>query len=373
MRFSDIHGLTATKEHFISSARNGQVAHAQLFSGLEGSALLPMALAFSSFLVCENPGDDACGTCPSCIKSSKYVHPDIHFVYPVSSAEGITGKDVVSKSFLSAWREFLLQNPYGNVVDWAHAFGGENKQLNISKQESREMIETLSLTAFEGKYKIMIVWMPELMHPSAANAILKVLEEPTPNTVFMLVSPDKDRLFQTIRSRTQLVQIPPFTVDELRHILENEYQIAPEKAAPLAHLADGSLRTAVQTIRETEIDLHAMLADWMRHCYGRKFDEISALADKFSALSKSGQKSFLSYTLEILRESLVVKEGKPELLRMSGEPLDFVKNFGKTLDMAGVELLSAQISDGYYHLERSVNPKFVFMNLSISFSKIFKR
>ena len=195
MRFGDIHGLEETKKHLTTSAQRNHVAHAQLFSGVEGSALLPMALAFASYLNCENPTDeDSCGECSSCSKSLKYVHPDIHFVFTVRSTEKITGKDVVSKSYLPAWRNFLLENPYGNSVDWAIEFGGENKQLNISRQESREMVDALSLKAFEGKYKIMIIWMPEKMHPAAANGILKILEEPAANTVFLLVSPQKEQL-----------------------------------------------------------------------------------------------------------------------------------------------------------------------------------
>ena len=132
MRFSDIIGLNDTKKHLIASAQRNHVAHAQLFSGVEGSALFPMALAFATYLNCENPSDeDACGECSSCSKSLKYIHPDIHFVFPVTATDKITGKDVVSKSYLPVWRSFILENPYGNGVDWAHSFGGENKQLNI--------------------------------------------------------------------------------------------------------------------------------------------------------------------------------------------------------------------------------------------------
>ena len=374
MRFSDIHGLAGIKEHLISSVKRNHVAHAQLFSGVEGSAVLPMALAFATYLNCDNPGEeDACGTCPSCAKSLKYIHPDMHFVFPVSSTDKVTGKEVVSKSFLPAWREFLLTNPYGNSVDWAHAFGGENKQLNISRQESREIIEALSLKAFEGKFKIMILWMPELMHPGAANGILKVLEEPADKTVFLLVSANKDRLLPTILSRTQLVRIPGFTDEELIHILSSEQAIETGKATQLAHLADGSLRTALQINAEADINIHSMFAEWMRHCFQNNFTELTALSDKFSSLSKSAQKSLLLYSLEILRDSLVVGQEETELQRMSGEALAFVQNFSKTLNLVIIDQLSRQISEAHYHLERNVNAKLVFMNLSIIISNSFNR
>jgi DNA polymerase-3 subunit delta' len=271
------------------------------------------------------------------------------------------------------WRSFLLDNPYGNSIDWAHTFGGENKQLNISRQESREMIDALSLKAFEGKYKIMIIWMPELMHPAAANGILKILEEPADNTVFLLVSPQKERLLKTIQSRTQLVRIPPFSDAELTDILVNKYSIEPVKAGQLAQLADGSLRTALQINSEADFNLHTLFVDWMRGCFANNYIELTPLSEKFGSLSKSAQKSFLLYALEILRESLVAGQGEQELLRMSGTELAFVDKFSKTLNTLIIEQLSARLSDAHYHLERNANAKIVFMNLSIAFSNSFKR
>lgn len=374
MRFVDIHGLEETKKHLITSVQRNHVAHAQLFSGVEGSALLPMALAFASYLNCESPTDeDSCGECSSCSKSLKYIHPDIHFVFPVSSTEKITGKDVVSKSYLPAWRNFLVENPYGNTVDWAIAFGGENKQLNISRQESREMIDALSLKAFEGKFKVMIVWVPEKMHPAAANGILKILEEPAANTVFILASPHKEQLLKTIRSRTQLVRIPPFNNSELSHILENEYSIENKKANQLAHLADGSLRAALKIHEEADFNLHAMFIDWMRNCFAHNFVALSSDADRFAGLSKSAQKTLLLYGLEILRESLVAGQGEEKLLRMTGDEMVFVKNFSKTLSTELIDRLASQLSESHYHLERNASAKIVFMNLSIVFSTSFKR
>ena len=374
MRFGDIHGLEETKKHLISSAQRNHVAHAQLFSGVEGSALLPMALAFASYLNCEKPtATDSCGECSSCSKSYKYVHPDIHFVFPVSATENVKVKDAISKVFLPAWRTFLNDNPYGSLTDWGMAFGGENKQLNISRQESREMIDALSLKAFEGKYKVMIIWMPERMHPAAANGILKILEEPAANTVFLLVSPDKEQLLRTIRSRTQLVRIPPFNNTELIYLLVNEYSIDSTKAKQLAHLADGSLRTALMIHQEADINLHTMFIDWMRNCFAHNFIELSGDAEKFATLSKSAQKTLLLYGLEILRESLVACQEEDKLLRMTGDEIVFVKKFSKTLNTNLIDRLARQLSESHYHLERNANAKIVFMNLSIIFSNSFKR
>jgi DNA polymerase-3 subunit delta' len=374
MRFSDIYGLEVTKKQLITSVQRNQVAHAQLFSGIEGSALLPMALAYATYLNCTDPTDeDACGECSSCSKNAKYVHPDVHFVYPVSSTEKITGKDVISRSYLTAWREFLLESPYGTTIDWALVFGGENKNLNISKEESRQIIESLSLKSFEGKYKVMLIWMPEYLHPNAANGILKILEEPAANTVFLLVSPQKERLLRTIRSRTQLMRIPPFSDEELNHLLVNEYQIDSAKASQLIPLADGSLRAALQLHDEADINLHSMFLNWMRSCFTHDFITLNTDVEKFAALSKSAQKTLLLYGLEILRDALVSSHNEGKLIRVTGEDKNFVLKFGKTLNTTIIELLSKKISDAHYHLERNANAKMVFMNLSILFAKSFKR
>lgn len=374
MRFSDIYGLETTKKRLITSAQRNKVAHAQLFSGVEGSALLPMALAYATYLNCENPSeDDACGKCSACTKSIKYIHPDIHYVFPVSSTEGISGKDVISKSYFPAWRSFLKESPYGDTVDWVKAFGGENKQLNISKQESREIIGILSLKAFEGKYKIMIIWMPELLHPYASNALLKVLEEPSDNTVFLMVSPHSENLLRTIRSRTQLIRIPPFTNPELIHILTKEYEVEEALAKQITHLADGSLLNALRIYEEADINLYKLFSGWMRSCFRQDFIDLSSFADKFSSMSKAGQKSLLLYGLEILRESLVTGQNEMKLLRMSGEEAGFVEKFSLTLNTQVIDGLSGLLSDAHYHLERNANAKIVFMNLSIEFVKSFKQ
>ncbi len=370
MKFGDIHGLEKTKAQLIAVAQRNRVAHAQLFSGIEGSALLPMALAYATYLNCTNPTPtDACGECDSCSKCLKYVHPDIHFVFPVSGTEEVKVKDAVCKVFLPSWRKFLHDKPYGNLADWALVFGGENKQLSIYRQESREIVNALALKAFEGRFKIMLIWTPELMHPNAANSILKILEEPTGNTVFLLVSPEKERLLTTIRSRTQLIRIPPFSDDELSHILVNQYQVDSDKAKHLVQLADGSLRAALNLLEETDINLHTMFIDWMRNCFTNKFIEVTADAEKFSSLPKSTQKALLLYGLEILRESLVTGYKDNILLRATGMEKEFVLKFSKTLNTEIINYFSEQLSQAHYHLERNANPKMVFMNLSILISK----
>lgn len=374
MRFSDIHGLEETKEHLINGVRNNHVAHAQLFSGIEGSAVLAMALAYATLLNCENPEEnDACGTCPSCVKNSKFIHPDMHFVFPVSGTKEVTRDKANSASFMEQWRKFLLSNPYGNIEDWAEAYGGENKQAAISTKESRSIIEKLSLKAFEGKHKIMLIWLPELMHPSGANAILKILEEPSESTVFLLVSNQPDRLLATIRSRTQMLRVPAFSDQDLVAILTSENDIDDSKAAQIANLADGSLRHAMELKSEVEEDSHEMFRGWMRLCFNNDFAELVALAEKFGSLNKFTQKSMLLYGINILRESLVANLAEGSLLRVIGEERTFAANFNKVMNVEKVSEISTELSEAHYYLERNANPKILFMNLSIQIARIFNK
>lgn len=374
MRFSDIHGLEETKTHLIQGVKNNHVAHAQLFAGIEGSAVLPMALAYATLLNCEHPlENDACGECPSCTKNIKFVHPDTHFIFPVSGTKDVAGPQANSSAFMQSWRTFLLNNPYGNIEDWAEAYGGENKQAAISTKESRGIIEKLSLKAFEGKHKIMLIWLPELMHPSGANAILKILEEPSEGTVFILVTTQPDRLLATIRSRTQMLRVPSFTDTELVSLLKSENGIDDAKAAQIANLADGSLRHAIELKNEVEEDSHEMFRGWMRKCFNNDFASLVDLSEKFSGLNKFTQKSMLVYGINILRESLVANLAEGGLLRVIGEERNFAANFNKVVDVEKVSSISTQLSESHYYLERNANPKILFMNLSIQIAKIFNK
>ena len=374
MRFTDIPGIEETKVQLIQAARNGKNAHAQLFAGKPGAPNLEMALAYATYLNCENPGaSDACGACASCSKNLKYIHPDLHFVFPVSATKKIKGKDVISQSFLKEWREFLLNNSSHSVEEWAMAFGGEDKQLNISKEESRQIIRNLSLKAFEGKFKIMLIWLPEYLHPYAANGILKILEEPPENTVFLLVSNDSEKLLTTILSRTQLVLIRKYDLDELTGILVNQHDVAPDKASRIARLADGELEVALRGLESIDNDQHQVFANWMRLCYDlNKADNLVMEADNFHRMPKLSQRNLLKYGMSIMRECLLI-EAVPELSRAENSEQTFVSKFGALLDISKVDRLTNEFNQALYHLERNGSPKMTFMDLSLQIMKILRQ
>jgi len=374
MKFSDISGYDSLKTQLIQSVVSDQIAHAQLFLGPEGGPNLALALAFSTFINCENrtPGD-SCGECNACRKNAKLVHPDVHFAFPVSATKKIKAKDVISVKFLSEWRNFVIQDPYNNAGGWNNYFGGENKQLNISRQESREIIKNLSLKAFEALYKIMIIWLPEYMHPSAANALLKILEEPPQNTLFLLVSNDETKLLSTILSRTQIVQIRPFSDEEIKGLLINQHFIDEDKAGQIAHLVDGNINEALRLAREVEDDSHKMFRDWMRLCYMGDLMELTKWGEKFNSMTKVAQQTLFHYGLSMMREALIVSNNELELSRLMGEEFEFVKNFSKILSLESIEKISDILNEAFYHIERNAHSKILFLSVSLKIFEIFKK
>jgi DNA polymerase-3 subunit delta' len=374
MKFSEITGYESLKKQLIQSVVTDHIAHAQLFLGPEGGPNLALAFAYSSFLNCKNRSEnDSCGECDACRKNKKLIHPDVHFAFPVSATKKIKDKDVVSVKFLSEWRNFVIQDPYNNASGWNNYFGGENKQLNISRQESREIIKNLSLKPFEGTYKIMIIWLPEYMHPAAANALLKIIEEPPQNTVFLLVSNDETKLLSTILSRTQIVQIRPFSDDEIKNLLINQHFIEEEKASQIAHLVDGNINEALRLAREVEDDSHRMFRDWMRLCYVGDLIELTSWTEKFHAMSKVSQQTLFQYGLSMMREALIASNNEMKLSRLMGEELEFIKKFSKFLTLESIEKIANVLNEAYYHIERNAHSKILFLSVSLRIFEIFQK
>lgn len=372
MRFTDITGNEILKNQLIQSVHSGQIAHAQLFIGPEGSPNLAFALAYATFLNCRNRlEDDSCGACDSCHKNEKLIHPDVNFAFPVSSTSKISGKDVISLSFLAEWRNFVIQDPYNNASGWNSYFGGENKQLNISREESRQIIRHLSLKPFEGKFKIMLIWLAEYMNAAAANSLLKILEEPAENTVFLLVTNDEKKILPTIKSRTQVVRVRPFSDENIKKLLEENHFIEKDKARQISHLVDGNILEALRLAREVEDDSHVMFRDWMRLCFLKNMSELVKWTDKYSKLSRVSQQTLLQYGLSMMRESLIQLSGEPTLSRLMGPELEFIKNFVKVLNVEMIEEIARELNDALYHLERNANARILFLDLSLRIIETF--
>ncbi|EAY28040.1 DNA polymerase III subunit [Microscilla marina] len=370
MLFKDIIGQTEIKQQLIHAIQSNHVAHAQMFWGAEGGAALPLALAYAQYIHCENKqATDACGTCAACIKSQKLIHPDLSFVFPVATTKKISSKPV-SKDFMEEWRQFLTKHPYVSLSDWLSFIDAESKQANISVDESRHIIQQLSLKPFESEYKILLLWLPEFMNISAANAILKILEEPSPKTLFLLVSQNPNQLLATIISRVQAVQTAPITDEEVANYLVAHQQLPPEKAQQVAYMADGSINAAIHLLDNTHHTQHELFVEWMRTCFKKDMEALVSLTDTFAKLSKDQQKNLFQYGLHICREALVWKQGDEQLVRLAGKEYQFVQNFSRVLQIHNSSLLYEQFNDAIFHLERNASPKIVFMDTSLHIIQI---
>lgn len=371
MLFKDIPGLESIKSTLIRSVQTSHLAHAQLFDSAPGGGGLALALAFSTYINCENRSeDDACGVCASCTKMSKLIHPDFHFIFPIATSKKIDGK--TSEAFLSYWRSFLLESPYRLLPEWLDYINAENKQGNISVEESRGILRKLSVMAYEGEYKILLLWKPDIMNAASSNALLKILEEPPFKTIFLLVSDQSDKLLTTIISRTQRIAVPAFTDNNVRTFLKN-HDVSESVAKQITYLCDGNLSEALQLVKETEDDRSGWFIEWMRSCYKYDVAHLVRFADSFDIMNKEKQKGLLDYSLRLFRDMLIWRHGAGELLRVPEEELTFVQNFSKAVNFESLENMIQEVNIAYYHIERNVRAKMVLLDLSLTIAHFFQR
>jgi DNA polymerase-3 subunit delta' len=370
MQFADIPGLSETKEKLINAVKFNHLAHALLFHGPEGSANLTLALGLVTYLYCENRSEtDSCGQCASCQRMSRLVMPDLNFAFPVVSKtkEEEKEEDEDDKvDVLTSWRKFASEFPYGNVHDYIYFNGFEKKQLNISKSAARKIIQALSLMSFEGGYKIMLIWAPEFLHPAAANALLKIIEEPPAKTLFILVTSQADQLLTTILSRTQKILVRSFSDEEIRDHLVEKGLCDSKASEQIAMLADGNLREAYRLVNQVEDKQVTQIRNWFRLCASKNLKEIFEEADRFHKSDREAQKSLLLTGLNVTREIMLKNFDLDLLLRTTEEDRKFIDNISKkVLNEDHVLDLYKAFNEAHYHIERNGNAKMIFTDLSL--------
>ena len=373
MLFNDIPGLEDVKTTLRRSVQQNHVAHALLFDGGSGGGGLALALAFATYVNCEEPQSlDSCGSCASCTKMKKLVHPDLHSIFPLPRAAK-ESEDLMGE-LTPQWRTFVQESPFRVLQEWlAHINATQNQQGIIPIKEARSIIGKLSLKAFEAEYKVMVVWQPELLNLQAANALLKILEEPPQKTLFLLVTEQSDRLLTTILSRVQRIVVPTFTDEDVRNYLKQHHSADETRAKQIAYLCDGNLSEARQLMLENVDERPAWFAEWMRLCYKKDLIALVKLADSFDSMSKEKQKGLFDYSLRLFRDMLVWTQGAGELLRVPDEELSFVQNFSKAVPLSSLEQMVVEINEAYYHTERNVRAKMVFLDLSLTLAQLFQR
>jgi DNA polymerase III subunit delta' len=368
MLFQEIIGQNAIKEQLIQSVFENRVSHAQLFLGPEGSGSFALALAYAQFISCtEKTETDSCGTCASCRKYNKLIHPDLHFSYPFFRG----GEKEDSMADLGEWRDLVLSNPYFNLDEWRLRLDAENKQPNINKAECLNILNRLSLKAFESEYKTMIIWLPEYLK-NEGNRLLKTLEEPANKTLIILVAQNQDQILNTIISRTQLVKIPALKNDDISRYLIDNKDIPETQASRIAYLSNGSLQAALNHLKEDDHDDFRNFTAWMRMTFADKGAQIIDFVDVLSKLGRENQKNMLRYGVQLIRECIMMISGAESLVHLPTLELDFVKNFSRQLDLAKCEALINELEKAHYHIERNANPKILFLDVSLQFVKILK-
>jgi DNA polymerase-3 subunit delta' len=369
MLFKEIIGQENTKERLIRSVKEQRISHAQLFLGPQGSGALPIALAYAQYVSCTNrTADDSCGICLSCIKYNKLIHPDLHFVFPIA----LSKENRKSDDLINEFRELFLSNPYITLFDWFEELNAENKQAVIGTEESAEILRKLSLTTYESAYKIMIVWLPEKMNTTAANKLLKILEEPPDKTLFLLVCENEDQLLRTIVSRTQLIKINKLTDEEVAQALIEKKQLSAEDAQKMAHLADGNFSEALLLVSDIENNSQNFInfQSLMRNCLKFNIKEVVSWTNTISEAGRERQKSFITYSLHIIRQCFLVNSGGETLVKLTEKELEFVKKFAAFIHSNNIEPFTEELNKAYYHLERNANPKMLFTDLAFKFNEL---
>jgi DNA polymerase-3 subunit delta' len=381
MLFSEILGQDHLKNHLTKSADEGRVPHAQLFVGPEGSGTLAMAIAYAQYLICNNTlGENNTENSACNLKFHHLQHPDLHFVYPTITTEDVKSKPK-SLDFLTDWRLFVQQNHYGGIFDWYKFLGVQNKQGEIRVEDAQEIVKSLSLKSLEGSYKIMIIWMADKMNIAASNKLLKLLEEPTDKTVFILITENVENIIQTILSRCQVLQFNPLPENIIVEALVNREQIDRVVAQKIARQSQGNYNKALQIVKENndELPFEEWFVFWVRSAFKAKgnasaIHDLIIWSEQIAALGRETQKKFLSFCTEMFRQALLLNYNAPSLVYMEPKVEKFtLENFAPFVHGNNIVEIFKEISDASYHIERNGNAKIILTDLSIKLTRLIHK
>ncbi len=413
MQFSDIIGQQTVKQQLAELMQHNRLSHALLFLGKEGSGSLSLALAFAQYIVCEKVngkntaiqagpslfGDaletdnrqqttdnDSCGICSACLKAKQLVHPDIHFSYPTVTKK--PGEKPVATDFISEWREFIKLIPYGNLFDWIEQIKEkENSQGKITAEECNDIIRKLSLKSFESEYKILIMWMPEMLG-TEGNKLLKLIEEPPPNTLFILVTENEAQVLQTIVSRCQLIKIPALETNVIEEALINRNKTEPAIARQVASVCEGNYHEALQLVQHAEEDWQALLREWLNAILKTGPVAQTKWVEEISRLGREKQKQFLRYFNHLLEQAIhyrimtaplnppargTLDSGNSTISYNIGDKeRDFAERLNKIAGIEQQQAIIEELDRASYYIERNANGKMLFHALTIKLYHIIQ-
>lgn len=372
MYLSSLPGVQQLCETLTAQVKTNRISHAQLIHGPEGSGGLALAMAYASYILCENRGEkDSCGQCKACSKSFKMVHPDLHYIFPTISTKEVTGGDVTSESYLAEFRTAVLNNPYLSNLEWIQSLNGSGKQSIINVRDAEAIMQKIYLQSFEAEYKIVIIWLAEKMNHQTANKLLKVIEEPPEKTLFLLVSEKSDQLLTTILSRTQKIKIPKIEDREISSFLMKQ-GIEESVAKESALVADGNILTALQlssndNTQEAQLDL---FKQWMRCCYKPMQVATSKWCDLFSGLGREGTRNFFVYSTHLLRQALIYHMAGEQMLKVTSAEKDFLSKFHPFIHPGNCGYMIDEITRVNRQILQSGSPKILMMDLTFRLSQL---
>jgi len=391
MLFSDIIGHDAIKQHLVEMVEHNRLSHALLFLAKEGAGGLPLAMAFAQYIVslpAEAPvvedlfggmtalaptpafiHPNQIGTEPAYLRADKLVHPDLHFTYPVIPRK--SGDKPISSDYIEEWRSFVQTMPYGNVYDWLQSIGADNKQGNITAEECNQIIKELSLKSFESKYKVLLVWMPEYLGKEG-NKLLKLIEEPPPNTIFLLVAENEEQMLATILSRCQLVRIPALEDKDIEQALIERAKANEETARQITGICEGNYREALQLLQHADEDWQSLLREWLNAMLKTGPAAQLKFIDEISRLGREKQKQFLRYFNHLLEQSIRIRVIGEDLVKLGEPEKDFAKRLNKIASVSQQECIIEELDKAAYYIERNAHAKMLFQALTIKLYHIIQ-
>lgn len=381
MRFLDLPGQAAAVAAVKGMLAEDRLPHALLLTGPEGVGKLPLAQALSQRLLCHHPdtqpgllgtpSHDSCGQCPACLQAAALQHPDQHLVLPMLQVK--SGKSLTSDDELDAFRTQWTANPYLSLRQWVDYFDAGNKQPNIAVEEIRNLLRKLSLTSFGGGYKTIVIWQADRMNLPAANALLKVLEEPAPRTAFILTCTDPERLLPTILSRCQRLVLAPLPHDAIADHLQKHLSMAPAQAHELARLSRGSLSRAMTLSADTDQPLVDQFMAWMRLCQKGRLTDLKPWVDEAARLPRETQKLLLEVALDKIRDALMTLSHAGQLVAAAEAEHTFLQKFGDYAGANALHGMAQRLEAAIAHLGRNANTNLLLLNLSLDISQYLRR
>lgn len=365
---------------------HNRLSHALLFTSKEGFGGLPLAIAFAQYMVCDKVNGsktndapslfgesvpatktetltDSCGVCAACTKAAQLVHPDIHFSYPVVTKK--PGTPPISTDYINEWREFIKSYPYGNVYDWLQFIGAENKQGNITAHECNDIIRKLNLKSFESEYKVLLMWLPEYLG-NEGNKLLKLIEEPPANTLFILVAENESLILPTILSRCQVIRIPALETEDIVSALVERNNTETAAARQVAGVSEGNYREALQLVQHSDEDWHSLLRDWLNAIMKTGPIAQTKWVEEIGKLGRENQKQFLRYFNHLLQQAIRLRVAPDQAIASRADAeMDFLQRLNKIAGIEQQQAIIEELDKASYYIERNANGKMLFHALTI--------